>query len=421
MIGIKGVGMAALAEILLANGFSVAGSDSAEQFVTDSALKRLRIAVAPFGGGFSGNVDAVVRSNAYGSDHADVKSAVVSGIPIFSYPEVVAELFNESHGIAIAGTHGKTTTTAMLAHILKSAGKNPVALVGSLVPDWKSGALGGNVRNPKTLFALEADEYKDAFLNYRPYGAIITNIEYDHPDYFKTPGDYQDAFAAFAARISPKGFLIIHEHDVAAHAAARAAVCTVITVSENSMLSIELQVIGRHNKDNARLAYHAALHLGVSEQVARNALSDFQGTARRMEFVGEKNGALIFDDYAHHPTEIRVSLSALSERYPEKKIVAIFQPHTYSRTKALFFDFCSAFDKAHVVILSGIYTSAREQKDEYGIMEEMVSCMRQRGKDTVLIKSHDGITRYLEGVINSETVVATLGAGDIWRVARLLC
>lgn len=420
MVGIKGAGMAGLAEVLLANGFVISGSDVKEKFFTDVTLARLGIPVSEFNSKNLAGADAVVRSNAYNGANPEVAAAQELGIPVFSYPEVAAMLFNAHYGVAVAGSHGKTTTTAMLGHILKYCEKNVTAIVGSRVANWQSGAAAGALTKPDALFVLEADEYKDAFLNYRPKGAIITNVDFDHPDYFLNRDDYRNAFEKFAALISDDGFLIVNADDPRSLEVAERARCRVIKLHGNFVPDVRLQVFGKHNALNAAMAYRAALELGASAPDATRALKSFKGTARRLELIGKKNGAFIIDDFAHHPAEIRATLSALFERYPKKKIIAVFQPHTYSRTRALFDEFASSFSNADLVILTDVYASGREQKDEGLRMAEMVAAVRAKGKEAALIEDKTEIPEYLAPRLNSDTVIVTLGAGDIWKVTREL-
>ena len=415
IVGVKGVGMAALAEVLVKNGFIVSGSDAKEDFITAGALKLLNIPIAEFSVENIKGAEAVIRSNAYNSDNEEVRAAQDLNIPVFSYPEVVAELFNAHYGIAVAGSHGKTTTTAMLAHILKSAGKNVTAIVGSTVLDWGSGAVSGDLAKPDALFVLEADEYKEAFLNYRPRGEIITNIDYDHPDYFKTAGDYENAFAKFIAQIPENGFLVINADDARLKELARNAKAKVIEARARDFFMPVLHLPGEHNRSNAALAFRTALELGVSEAEAKTALANFKGTARRMELVGESNGAVIYDDYAHHPSEIKATLKAVREKYPTKKIVAVFQPHTYSRTKALFGDFAQSFSDADEVILTDVFSSAREQKDESVNISDMAAVLEGNGKKITFLKNKIDIPACLKEYLNQSNVIITMGAGDIYK------
>lgn len=425
MIGVKGVGMTALAQVLLANGFFVRGSDTQEHFMTDEVLARLGVPVADFSAqNILGN-DVVVHSNAYSEENnEEMKAAIEARMPVFSYPEVVAEFFNAHHGIAIAGSHGKTTTTAMLSHLLKYAERNVTSIVGSKVVNWGCGALAGDLKKPDALFVLEADEYKEAFLNYHPKGAIITNIDYDHPDYYRRPEDYQAAFVKFAASIATNGFLVIGDSDAALAEIARSAACKVIVMRKDDMIDFALQTPGEHNRQNANLAYRVALELGVPADIARAGLEDFKGTTRRLEYVGESHAAPVFDDYAHHPTEVKATLGALKEKYPKKRIIAIFQPHTYSRTRALFDDFARAFEDADIAVLTSVYASAREKKEgsgngvDMGVMTAMIN--KNKKKKAVFIEDMAQIPAHILKRLGADAVVVTLGAGDVWKVGKAL-
>ena len=411
--------MAALAEVLVKNGFIVSGSDAKEDFITAGALKLLNIPIAEFSVENIKGAEVVIRSNAYNSDNEEVRAAQDLDIPVFSYPEMVAELFNTHYGIAVAGSHGKTTTTAMLAHILKSAGKNVTAIVGSTVLDWGSGAVSGDLDKPDALFVLEADEYKEAFLNYCPRGVIITNIDYDHPDYFKTAGGYENAFVKFIANIPADGFLAINPSDARLREFAREAKARVIEARAEDFSLPVLRLVGEHNRSNAALAYRAALELRVSEAEVKMALANFKGTARRMELVGESNGAVIYDDYAHHPSEIKATLKAMREKYPAKKIVAVFQPHTYSRTKALFNDFAQSFSDADEVILTDVFSSVREQKDESVNISDMAAALEGNGKKIILVKNKTDIPARLKEYLNQSSVIVGMGAGDIYKFIKI--
>lgn len=416
--------MTALAEILLRNGSRLTGSDVEEQFMTDSVLKKLGIEVKRFDAGNIIGKDTIIRSNAYQDDHAEVVAAKSLGIPVFSYPDIVAQLFNSVYGIAVSGSHGKTTTTAMLAHVLKLADKNLTAIVGSKVIDWGSGAQAGDLSRSDSLFVLEADEYKEAFLNYRPRAAIILNIDYDHPDYFADAKHYQSAFSKFISLLPEDGFLVINGGDESLCELAKEAKCKVIAINPDDILSMDLLCLGEHNLLNANLAYQAALVLGVPPELAKSSLENFHGTARRQQLVGSFGDMLIFDDYAHHPTEIKATLKALRQSHGNRKIIAAFQPHTYSRTKALFNEFTSAFSDADAVILSDVYASAREQKqgDNIGVnIEEMADILRSKNKEAIFIKHKDDIVNYIKnGSDIGNSLLVTMGAGNIWQVADKL-
>ncbi|MDO8463007.1 MAG: cyanophycin synthetase [bacterium] len=339
LIGIKGAAMTALAQLLQARGVRVSGSDVPERFFTQDVLARIGI---PYVEGFHVDnvpmdVDIVIRSSAYDEAHVEVAVARALGHTVRTYAEVIADIFNAGKGIAVCGTHGKTTTTAMLGLVLAEAGLDPTVIVGSDVPQ-----LGGSARAGRSnLVVLEADEYQDKLRYYKPFGIILTNIEWDHPDFFPTPERYAAAFDAFIAKVPPLGFLIRDVVDVGYD-------------------DLTLQVPGAHNRLNAIAALRAAEYLGVPRAHAMRTLASFQGVKRRFEIVGERDSVTIIDDYAHHPTEIRATLAAARSRYPNRRILVIFQPHTFTRTLALRNDFISAFAGAAHVYVMDIFGSARE-------------------------------------------------------------
>lgn len=390
-VGIKGVGMTALAQILQGRGVRVSGSDTDENFFTDEVLTRLRI---PFKEGFSKNniperTDLVISSVAYiNSGNIEIVEAKKRGLTITTYPEALAELFNDSWGIAVTGSHGKSTTSAMLGFILEYAGLDPTVVVGSRVNQWKSNARVGKSK----YFIIEADEYRDAFLRYWPKMILLTNIDYDHPDYFPTEESYAMSFKNFTSRVP---------HDM-------------LMRGNNPEQKFNLKLPGEYNQENASLAHQAALKLGVSEDISREALENFDGLARRFESYGKYNDTLLFDDYAHHPSEIRAVLKATREKYPHKKIIALFQPHTFSRTKVLFKDFTRAFGDADTAYILKTYGSAREKgPDVWG--KKLAEALHTR-----YFTSHKSVLSGIKKDLDAGMVFLTLGAGDGWQILKML-
>jgi len=415
-VGIKGAGMAALSELLAKNGYLVSGSDVKEKFITDEALKKAGMAVFEFGEKNLSGYDVVIRSVAYDiKSNEDLKAAKNLGIPIFTYPEVVASIFNTKFGVAVAGSHGKTTITAMLADILDKAGKNLNAIVGSKVNAWGSGARTNNLKKDEAVFVLEADEYRGAFLNYLPKCAIIANIDYDHPDCYKTKESYKRAFLDFAKNISDDGFLIANKDYPEIVRISKSLKCKVIFYDSGNLINFKLKFPGLYNQQNANAAYLCALELGVSKESARKSLEEFSGTARRFEVLGEKEKAVIIDDYAHHPSEIRAVLSGVKEKFPEKKVIAVFQPHTYSRTKKFSIDFSKAFDGADRVILMDIFSSARESFDPDVDVKDLSSKV---GDKAVFIKNKKEVLDFCKKYFFEDSAIIFMGAGDIWQLAR---
>jgi len=415
-VGIKGVGAAALSEMLAKSGYFVTGSDVNEEFMTDEPLKKAGVSVFEFGEKDLGECDAVIRSVAYNDENnEDLKKAKDLNLPIFTYPEVIASIFNEKLGIAVSGSHGKTTTTAMLAEILDRAGKNLNAIVGSKVKSWESGARINDLKKDDAMFVLEADEYRGAFLNYFPKGAIITSVDYDHPDCYKTKEDYEEAFFRFSKNISDDGFLVANEDYPEIKKISENLKCKVIFYGSEKMIHFDLKFPGKYNQLNANAAYLTALELGVPEDDAKKYIEDFSGTARRFDILGERKNAVIIDDYAHHPSEIKAALSGAKEMFPDKKIIAVFQPHTYSRTKKFSTDFSKAFSIADKVVLMDVFSSAREGLDPSFSMSNLTEHV---GEKAIFIKEKEDVLKWARKYLKKDVVLLFMGAGDIWQVAR---
>jgi len=390
-IGIKGVGMTAFAQVLKAKGVSVSGSDTTEQFFTDHILQNLHILYTE---GFDeknipDGVDVVVASPAYlGSDNPEIRAVEQRGIPLLSWHAGVAEFFNQAYGIAVCGTNGKSTTTAMLGFILEYAGYDPTVVVGSRVNAWQSNARVGSSK----YFLIEADEYKDAFLHYYPAVVLITNIEYDHPDYFPTKESYKKSFDTFMGRAQKEN--VFH------------------TPKTGKRFSLKMP--GEYNQENARLAYAAASSLGVKDTVIEEALARFTGLARRFEYYGEYKGAMLYDDYAHHPTELTAFIQGVREKYSKEQLIVLFQPHTFSRTDALFDDFVESLSRADQVAILQTYGSAREVGDDV-IGERLAHALQSK-----YFSSLSEATEYFRATLGASTVFATVGAGDGWQVVKAL-
>lgn len=441
-IGIKGVGMTAVAEILKAEGYEITGSDTNETFMTSSVLDDLGITVAEnFSAEHIGSqTTAVIYSTAYGKDNVERQSAAEQGIPEWSYPEIVGFIMGlYSNSIAVAGSHGKTTTTALLARMLEEGGLDPTAIVGATVTDWRRNARSGRSQ----WFVLEADEYQNKFQYYSPRYLLITNIDYDHPDFFKTPEDYEQAFVDFASKLPSDGLLVYWSGDKTTanfikNSSAKAIgygeetnadwrLCD-ITISdsgtsfrvfrgENLYGDFIMPLIGNHYALDALGAMALAAEVGIDKEAITRALKYFRGTARRLEYIGEYKGALIFDDYAHHPREISATIRALQARYAKRKIWCVFQPHTFSRTEAFLSDFVSALGLAQKIILLPIYASAREQSgsvDSQDLARELVS------KEASVAANLEEAACMLKKNIGENDLVVTMGAGDVWRVGKLL-
>jgi UDP-N-acetylmuramate--alanine ligase len=387
--------------------------------------------------------DVVIISSAVRGDNPEVQAAQAAGIPILRRADVLGKLMEGHVGIAVAGTHGKTTTTAMIATILWEAGLDPTFIVGgTLVGRGVNSRAGGGPH-----FVVEADEYDRTFLGLSPQVAVVTNVEHDHPDCYPTFADFRAAFAEFVARIPPDGLLVTcGDHPVArklgeerlaqggavifyglgrkvrwtarqVHPNPSGGTDFVVVRAGRPLGEVRLRVPGGHNVLNALAALAVADHLGVPFPTARSALEGFRGVGRRFEIKGEAEGIVVVDDYAHHPTEIRATLAAARERFPGRAVWAVWQPHTYSRTKALLEEFARAFDQADHVIVLPIY-AAREQ-DTLGVSSADVVA-RMAHPDVRLAGSREEAVALLGAEVRPGDVVLTLGAGDGDRVGEWL-
>lgn len=389
--------MSAIARMFLLEGKAVSGSDRSKSVVTDE-LEKLGAVI--YERHTEENVpedaDLIVYTIAVDSENPERIFGKENGIPELSYPEVLGLISKDKFTIAVAGTHGKTTTTAMIAKMMIDAGMNPTVIVGSILKDAQTNFIAGD----SDYLVVEACEYRRSFLNLHPNILVITNIEEDHLDYYKDIEDIQNAFEELKGKIEEGG--------------------VVITSSEYSEYpdDIELLLPGKHNRENAQAAYAVGVELGIDEGEIITSLESFSGTWRRFDFVGEaKNEVLVYDDYAHHPDEIRATLSGCKEKYPLKKIIAVFQPHLYSRTKLLFDEFTRSFSDAEEVVIVPIY--AAREKDDGSVNHVMLAEGLQRaGVSACSVDSFIEAVDVLNTKAHTGDVVVVLGAGDIRGVAE---
>jgi UDP-N-acetylmuramate--alanine ligase len=439
LVGIKGTGMSAVAQILKANGVSVTGSDVEETFPTDTALDAAGIRAQK---GFSpanvGTPDVVVASPAYGPDHPEVAEARRRGIPVLSYPEFLGRMMAEKRGVAVAGTHGKTTTTAMIAHVLHRAGLDPQAVIG----------IGDAYTGRGNLLVAESCEYRRHFLSYPAEVTVVTNIELDHPDYFKDVDDYEAAFREFAAKLPPGGVLICCGDDRrAAGLPTKARRVTYgygpdndyrlellppgqgnryrVFKGDKDLGEFRLGIPGSHNALNSLAAVAVASEFGVPIETIREALAGFRGVKRRFEYIGEYDGALVYDDYAHHPTAIEATIRACRDAVPDRRVWVVFQPHTYSRTRVLLPEFADKLAGADRVVLAEIYASARENaardNGKAPVSSRDIAALIPGGPEkTSCFASLGEIVEFLRGHLGPDDILVTMGAGDVYRVGQAL-
>jgi UDP-N-acetylmuramate--alanine ligase len=455
MIGIKGVGMTMLAEFLAHQKYSISGSDTGEVFMTDSVLEKAGISV--FSGFSSENLspkpDLVIYSTAYNENtNEEVKEAKLRNLKLLTFAEALGEIFNTHFGIAVCGSHGKTTTTAWLGFVLEKAGLQPNVMVGARVPQFNGAGLTGN----SNLLVVETDEYQNKLQYFNPKMILLNNIDYDHPDFFPTKESYETVFVNFIQKLPKSGCLIANIDDeiirtlISEHSHSKVITYgvhneadyratdiqyqngkqyfnVVLKKSEdieenetNELGNFSISLHGHHNILNALSIIAASLELGADLLLVRRYLSEFTGTSRRLEVLGEYKGATIIDDYAHHPTEIQATLQAVKQKYSDKKIRVIFHPHTFTRTKALITDFGKSFFGADEVVVLGIYGSAREEQG--GVTsEEVVIEIKKNGLENVRsIHTLSEVEIYLRSSVQTDEVIVLMGAGDVFRVGENL-
>jgi len=427
-VGIKGVGMTALALCAQDLGIKVTGSDTQEVFVTDAILKERKI---DWKVGFSidnleNKPDLVITTGAHGGlENPEVLAAKNLGIPVLTQAEALGEISKDKVTVAVCGVGGKTTTSALIAHILSFSGLNPswAIGVGKIFP------LGypGKYDKEGKLFVCEADEFVNSpgidntpkFLFLTPRIVVVTNIEHDHPDVYPTLSDTKKAYLDFFRKIPKDGLLVANGNDKNIKDVIKNLSCPIVTFSLSD--KIETSLPGEYNQRNIAAAIAVADYLKIPREVTIKAIKTFKGTQRRFERVGAtKEGAIIIDDYAHHPNEIKAVLKATKELYPDNRIIAVFQPHTYSRTKVLFSDFAKAFIHADIACFMDIYASAREKKDESVSSKNLAKETKKDNKKSYYIGGHDGAIKWLKNHLKKGDVLLTLGAGDIFYINEKL-
>ena len=457
MVGIKGVGMTMLAEFLVSQGYLVSGSDTGESFITDSVLEKSNITVFE---GFSeahisDDYDLVVSSLAYSEEtNSELQEARRHHLKMTTYPELLATVFNTHFGIAVCGSHGKTTTTAWLAFVLWKAGLEPNAMVGAPVAQFSGSSLTGS----SNYLIIEADEYKNKLQYLQPKIIVMNNIDYDHPDFFPDLGSYTKVFSYFIGRLPKSGKLIVnYDDDIAREISEK--YCTgeivsyginskahyvannitahggkqffnvlvqsgdtgeVIENETNDLGDFSIVLAGNHNILNALAVICTSLELGVDLHLIRRYLGEFTGTARRMDVMGEFNNTLIIDDYAHHPTEIVATLEAVNQKYPDKKIRVVFHPHTFSRTKTLLTEFGRSFSNVSEVIVLDIYGSAREEQGGISGAEVAEEIKKNGIVNVHFIPTLEAVETYLRETVSVGEIIVLMGAGDVYKIGERL-
>jgi UDP-N-acetylmuramate--alanine ligase len=435
-IGIGGIGISAIARMMLLNGKRVSGSDRDETKVTEELRKAgATIFIGQKKENIPADCDLIVYTVAIGEDNPEFAEAKRRGIKMLSYPETLNIISSQKYTIAVSGTHGKTTTTAMIAKVMIDNGLDPTVIVGSLIGDTNF------IMGKSRYLVVEADEYKKSFHNLEPSIMVITNIDEDHLDFYKDLADIQDSFLHLAKKIPKDGFLICNTKLPNLQSIIKSVGCRVIDYGEIKLIN-KLLVPGEHNREDARAAVAVGQALGVDIKKADLAVSQFAGTWRRFEFKGKtKEGALVYDDYAHNPQKVKAALQGARELYPGKNIIVVFQPHLFSRTKLLLNEFAKSFGDADEVILTPIFP-AREAFDptisSEILADKILLSLRgtpkqsrtgssreyprddEAGKIVKAFPDFASIITYFKTHLKENDVVITMGAGEQYKIGETL-
>ncbi|MCH8821242.1 UDP-N-acetylmuramate--L-alanine ligase [Patescibacteria group bacterium] len=421
-LGVGGAGTSAAAALIKKSGFDISGCDEDKDSIYLPELKKLGIRIdTTHSPHHLSDVTLIVYSSAIdkvNSQNPEIIEAKKRNIRSLSTEDFVVEyLIKDKFLIAVAGTHGKSTTTAMIGQIFEDAGLDPTVYVGSIVTKWEANYRFGE----GNYFILEADEYQDKFLKYHPKIGVVTNIEYDHPDYFKNEEQVMESFINFVKGFKEESKLLLVADDkdknIKKLTEETKSLTSIMKQYDPKSFDLNLKVIGKHNLLNAQVASLAGKAIGIDKSQIKKSLDSFLGISRRFEFKGEVAGVKIFDDYAHHPTEVVVTLFAAREKFPKEKIWCVFQPHTYSRTRALFSDFVSSFKNADVdeIIIVDIFAS--REKDTLGVSSLELA---QKIKGAKYIGNIEDAATHLVNNVSSGDVVIVMGAGDIYTLSKLL-
>lgn len=436
-VGIGGAGLSAIARILQSQGDVITGSDLVRSPYSQSLEEEgVEISYAHAAGNVQG-ADFVIASSAIPDTNVELEAARKAGIPVYRRDAFLPEMLRQYRVIGVAGTHGKTTTTGLIAYMLDQAGLQPSFIVGGILENYQTNA--GSGKSP--LFVIEADEYAQTFLSIYPSIAVVTTVEHDHPDCYPTPEDFQQAFQKYVEQVSDT--VVVCQDDPGA---ARLEVHTSRRITygfhpesewraenhrvgeggntefevysrEKLVGTLRTRLHGKHNVRNILAAWIVCDELNVSFEVFRKKLLEYRGIARRFEILGETEGITVVDDYAHHPTEIQATLSGAREAYPGCRIWAVFQPHTYSRLRQFFDDFARSFNMADSVLVTDVF-AAREQVDESLGGRELAEAVSH--PSAVYTGSFPEAAQYLQDHICAPAVVITLSAGDGNDIGRML-
>lgn len=442
-IGIGGIGVSAIAEIFLKRNIKVFGSDIKKSFNTEK-LESLGATIfyEHSESNITEDIDIVIYTSAVNESNAELKKAKKLGVPTYSRAEILGMIMTDfSTNIAISGTHGKTTTTSLLSLILDKTNLDPTLLIGGNLKEFKGNAKIGN----GNILVTEACEYRENFLLFNPTTVAILNIDEDHLDYYRDINHISSSFIKFANIPGKKGKVFINLDDVNTRKIIGKIQSNVITfgISNDSdytaknlvfdsfghpefdvffkdvfLGNFKLNIPGRHNVYNALAAISMSHDLGINYQLIKEIIESFSGTERRFQKIGDYNGAMIVDDYAHHPTEIKATLES-TKKIDHNKVICIFQPHTYTRTKELLDEFSNSFYDADIIIIADIY-AAREINDGTVHSKDLVELIKSNGKKALYFPTFEEIAGYVKSIAKPGDIIFTMGAGNVTNISNLI-
>ncbi|MBT9145567.1 MAG: UDP-N-acetylmuramate--L-alanine ligase [candidate division WS2 bacterium] len=448
LIGIKGRGMVSLANLLCDLGLEITGSDTSETYLTDKLLSKLPVRV--FEGfnqeNITADTDLIVSSVVYYDylnhlpllNNPEVNQALKNQLNLYAYPQFLGKLFQESYGIAISGTHGKTSTTALTGLIFEKGGLDPTTICGGEVVKWEAPSRVGK----SEFFILEADEYRESFLNYKPEVLVVGSLSYDHPDYFNSFNDYLSAYIKLIEQVKPGGIIFVlgdnpnslktvESFDKNKIITYGVSTGMDLTIPErdifNGFQQFTVQYYGKYvgkfsfplpgigYLQNALVSIGIALEKGVHLKAIQSSLKEYLGTRRRFE-IKKRTPYVVIDDYAGLPREIETTLKGTREFYPKNTIWAVFQPHTYSRTEALLKDLAESLNYADKVVVLDIYAPPREKEGKVHSLD----LIKMLGKKGIYQKTNSEAIDYLQNEVKDNDVIITMGIGEVWPVADAL-
>jgi UDP-N-acetylmuramate--alanine ligase len=420
-IGIGGISMQGIAKLLKSRGANVVGSDLKKSDNTDELTScGIEVNIGHDAKNIDQSYDYVVKSNAIPDDNPELKKAKKINLPVLSNTQMIDKISAENYMIAVAGAHGKSTTSAMITYLLTKMGKDPIAFLGA-----KSNQIGGSYRDGEGGYVVvEACEYKKAFLDLKPDLAIITNIEEEHLDYYKNLDEIKAVFSKFINNLKSGGKLIVCGDNEIAMDVVKSSGKDFLSYGSNQSndyqvdRSMNLKVFGKHNYLNATAAIAVCDIIGLPMRDAGYQLEKFQGIKRRSEYIGRKESVLIYDDYAHHPTEIKATLKSFRDRFKNKKIFLVFQPHQMNRLNSFFDQFVSSLVIADKIIITKTFDPAGRQQEKGKDSIDLHTSLKEAGADSYYAKNFDQATRIVNKFSEPGDILITMGAGPVYKVSQ---